>query len=30
MQNLKGRAMFIWFSMWEGRIRYERIGTLIQ
>jgi len=30
MESLKGRAMFIWFSMWESRIRYERIGTLIQ
>jgi len=30
MDNLKGRAMFIWFSSWEWRIRPERIGTLIQ
>jgi len=30
MKNLKGRAMFIWFSSWEWRIRPERLGTLIQ
>lgn len=30
MENLKGRAMFIWFSFWEGRTRTERVGTLIQ
>jgi len=30
MQNLKGRAMFIWFSSWNWRVRPERIGTLIQ
>ena len=28
--NLKGRAMFLWFSSWDWRIRPERIGTLIQ
>ncbi len=30
MENLKGRAMFIWFSSWDWRVRPERIGTLIQ
>ncbi len=30
MSYLKGRAMFIWFSSWNWRIRPERIGTLIQ
>jgi len=30
MENLKGRAMFIWFSSWEWRLRPERVGTLIQ
>jgi signal peptidase I len=29
-ENLKGQAMFIWFSSWEWRVRPERIGTLIQ
>jgi signal peptidase I len=29
-ENLKGRAMFIWFSSWDWRARSERIGTLIQ
>lgn len=30
MSYLKGRAMFIWFSSWDWRIRPERIGTKIQ
>ncbi len=30
LQNLKGQAMFIWFSSWDWKIRNERIGTLIQ
>jgi len=30
MENLKGRALFIWFSSWNWRVRPERIGTLIQ
>ena len=30
VENLKGRAMFIWFSSWDWRLRPERIGTLIQ
>lgn len=30
MKSMKGKAMFIWFSIWDWRIRYERIGTLIQ
>lgn len=30
MNYLKGRAMFIWFSSWDWRIRPERIGTKIQ
>ncbi len=30
LQNLKGQAMFIWFSSWDWKIRPERIGTLIQ
>lgn len=29
MQNMKGRAMFIWFSFWDT-IRLEKIGALIQ
>lgn len=28
-RNLKGKAMFIWFSSWGTRLRPERIGTLI-
>jgi len=27
---LKGRAMFIWYSSWDWRVRPERIGTKIQ
>lgn len=30
MSYLKGRAMFIWFSSWNWRVRPERIGTKIQ
>lgn len=30
MQSLLGKAMFIWFSSWDWRVRPERIGTLIQ
>jgi signal peptidase I len=30
LENLKGQAMFIWFSSWDWKIRTERIGTLIQ
>lgn len=30
LSYLKGRAMFIWFSSWEWRVRPERIGTKIQ
>lgn len=30
LENLKGRAMFIWFSSWNWRVRPERIGTVIQ
>ncbi len=32
MENLKGRAMFIWYSSWPGwfAVRPERVGTLIQ
>jgi signal peptidase I len=30
MANMKGRAMFIWFSSRDWRVRPERIGTLIQ
>ena len=30
MNYLKGRAMFIWFSSWDWRVRPERIGTKIQ
>lgn len=30
MKNMKGRAMFLWFSSWDWRIRTERVGTLIQ
>lgn len=29
-EYLKGKAMFIWFSSWDWRIRPERIGTLLQ
>jgi len=29
-QNLKGRAMFIWFSSWNWIMRPQRIGTIIQ
>mgnify|MGYP000349530171 CR=1 FL=1 len=29
LQNLKGQAMFIWFSSWDWKLRPERIGTLI-
>jgi signal peptidase I len=29
VENLKGRAMFIWFSSANWRLRPERIGTLI-
>lgn len=29
LENLKGRAMFIWFSSWDWRLRPERIGTVI-
>jgi signal peptidase I len=30
LSYLKGKAMFIWFSSWDWRIRFERIGTLLQ
>jgi signal peptidase I len=30
LSYLKGKAMFIWFSSWDFRVRFERIGTLIQ
>ena len=30
MENMKGQAMFLWFSSWNWRVRPERIGTLIQ
>ena len=30
IQNLKGQAMFIWFSSWHWKVRPERIGTVIQ
>lgn len=30
LKNLKGEGMFIWFSSWNWRIRYERIGTPIR
>jgi signal peptidase I len=30
LDNLKGQAMFIWFSSWDWKLRPERIGTLIQ
>lgn len=30
IKNLKGEAMFIWFSSWDWKIRTERVGTLIQ
>lgn len=30
MENLKGEAMFIWFSSRDWKVRPERIGTLIQ
>jgi len=30
VENLKGRAMFIWYSSQDWRVRPERIGTLIQ
>ena len=29
-ENLKGKAMFIWFSSWDWRTRPERVGTLIR
>ncbi len=30
VKNIIGKAMFIWFSSFNYRIRFERIGTLIQ
>lgn len=30
LENLKGQAMFIWFSSWDWKVRMERIGTLLQ
>jgi signal peptidase I len=30
LENLKGQAMFIWFSSFEWKLRPERIGTLIR
>jgi len=30
LENLKGQAMFIWFSSWDWKLRPERIGTLLQ
>lgn len=30
IENLKGRAMFIWFSSLDWRVRPERVGTLLQ
>lgn len=30
LSYLKGKALFIWFSSWDWRIRFERIGTLLQ
>ncbi len=30
VENLKGRAMFIWFSSWNWNVRPERIGTVIR
>ncbi len=29
-ENLKGKAMFIWFSSYDWKPRWDRIGTLIQ
>ncbi|MBY0371574.1 signal peptidase I [bacterium] len=29
-ENLKGQAMFIWFSSWDWKVRTERIGTVVQ
>lgn len=30
LENLKGQAMFIWFSSWDWTLRPERVGTLIR